>query len=488
MSLARKAVRGAALTIASSMGARAVGVVGTLIVTRYLAPEEVGEVGVATIIAMTATWLSYLGFGQYAIVKGQGADGHEATFHATFFHLLFGAFAFAVCIAMSEWFAARFDAPAVAIYLPGMVVAMAIRRLAFMPDKVLVRNLRFRAVAASVALGELAYTATAVGLVVRGWGGEAIVVGNIVQSCVILAIVVAAAGFSEWLRPCKLTWQRTRDLFRFGLPMGIASLAHNAARYWEKLVFAKVFDTGTLGLYNLGYNLADIPAAQVGENLSSVILPSMAKMEPAKRPAALVRSTALLGLIIFPMAVGLGVVSESLIAVVLNEEWQGVAPFLTILSVISVFRPLNWAVSSYLQTQDRTAILAVLEVVQVGVLLGAILLLALLGPLWACAGVGVAFAFQAVALAASVVRTDGVPAGQFLGGFLRPFVASAVMGAAVLGVRYGLRAAGIDSPVISLVAELAVGVVAYVPAAFVFAPATARDFIGLIKSSFLKRG
>jgi hypothetical protein len=64
------------------MGGRAVGVLGTLIMTRFLAPEVIGEVADATIICMTANWLTIWGFGQYAVVKGRGDDAKEVTFHA----------------------------------------------------------------------------------------------------------------------------------------------------------------------------------------------------------------------------------------------------------------------------------------------------------------------------------------------------------------------------------------------------------------------
>ena len=85
MSLAQKAARGAAWTILTSFGGRAIGVIGTLVMTRLVTPDIIGEVSVASIIALTASWLTTWGFGQYAIVKGRGNDAEalEITFHAT---------------------------------------------------------------------------------------------------------------------------------------------------------------------------------------------------------------------------------------------------------------------------------------------------------------------------------------------------------------------------------------------------------------------
>jgi O-antigen/teichoic acid export membrane protein len=78
-SLASRAVRGALWTVLSSIGGRAIGVLGTLAMTRFLHPEQIGEVSDAIIIVMTASWVTVWGFGQYAVVKGRGAEADEVT-------------------------------------------------------------------------------------------------------------------------------------------------------------------------------------------------------------------------------------------------------------------------------------------------------------------------------------------------------------------------------------------------------------------------
>jgi PST family polysaccharide transporter len=81
-------------------------------------------------------------------------------------------------------------------------------------------------------------------------------------------------------------------------------------------------------MYNLAYNLADVPAIQVGEQIGDVLLPSFARMDPAHRPDALVRSMTLLALVVFPLAVGLGAVAPTLVATIFNARWRPIAPML----------------------------------------------------------------------------------------------------------------------------------------------------------------
>jgi len=90
MSLADKAARGALWTVVSSIGGRVIGVLGTLVMTRFLHPSQIGEVNDAAILAMTANWFTIWGFGQYSVVKGRGADTVEVTWHAVVAYAVLG--------------------------------------------------------------------------------------------------------------------------------------------------------------------------------------------------------------------------------------------------------------------------------------------------------------------------------------------------------------------------------------------------------------
>src|SRR5262249_38749906 len=153
--------------------------------------------------------------------------------------------------------------------------------------------------------GEIVYSATSVALAVAGWGAMAIVIANVARSAVRCAVYAIAADRREWLTPAPLQGAVVRDLLRFGVPLWIGASSGFASRRVDNLLFTIFFGDAAAGMYNIAYNLADIPAVTVGEQIGDVLLPSFAKMEPAKRGDALVRSTALLGLIMFPLAVGL---------------------------------------------------------------------------------------------------------------------------------------------------------------------------------------
>jgi PST family polysaccharide transporter len=487
MSIAAKAARGALWTVVSSIGGRAVGVLGTLVMTRLLSPKVIGEVSVATILCMTANWLTTWGFGQYAVVKGRGEIAAEVTWHATFFYLVLGIVGLGTIAALGGYLTPLLDAPHAAVFVPGMALAMLIRRMCAMPERILTRQMNFRASGLSLAFGEMTYTAVALSLAYNGWGGEAIVIANIVQAIVMFAILVRAAGIRSWATPTPLSIERIKDMLRYGVPLGLQGIAHQASRYWDNLAVSYYFGPSATGAYNMAYNLADIPAIQVGEQIALVLMPSMAELPPERRARALERSTALLSLVIFPLAVGLGLVAYPLIGLVLpDNKWQEVAPLLGVLACLSVFRPITWVLSAYMEAEAKTNRLMFLEIGKVVVLVGGIALLQPLGLRVAAGAVGLAFGVTAIAGVVLVAR-EGPSPWRLLVGFLQPLVACAVMTAAVWGVRWLLREADVERPAVYLTAEIAAGAIAYVIAALAICRETARDLLSLVRRA-LKRG
>jgi len=484
-SVGNSAARGAMWNIGASVGARVIGLVGTLYMTRLLAPDVIGEVSAAAVLANSASWFSHLGFNQYMVTKAR--ESRELTYHVAVVNTVFAIVGLTAIAFTGSLFAPVFSAPNLAAYLPGLALSVLIRRLGGVADKVLVRDLRFREVALAGAAGELAFSVSAVTLAATTkLGGQAIVIGNLIQAVITTGLVLRATGFG-WFSRSPWSWAHTKDIFRYGIPLGVAQVLNSASRYWDNLEFSAFFGRKVLGLYNMAYNLADIPAVQFGEQIAGVLLPAMQKVSPADRKRAVVRASALLALVVFPMAIGLGAIAQSLIGALLRPEWQGVAPLLTVLSALSVFRPLTWVFSSYLNTYGRNRTLMILEAIKLALLLGCIAAFAKWGPLWSAGAVGLAFAVHALMMATLVVVTDGISARELASGFFRPIVACLIMAAAVIGVRHGLVARGVKSQWVLLIVETTVGGLVYIPAALLVARETSLEFLQRVRKA-LKRG
>lgn len=487
MSIAVKAVRGAAWSIGSTLIGRAIGTVATLVLTYFLSKSEMGQVALAHSLTLGAHYLSNLGYDRYVVAYPK--SGRGVAFHVSAAHLVTGFLALAALVLLAPPLAGVFEEALVFDYLAGMAVAVVFERVGQMPEKILTREMRFSVIGILRTAGNVLFAVVAVSLAAAGWGGMSLILANVVRSGVQGLGFVAAVSWRDWIEPCRLRWETYRKLLRFGLPLSVGSLANLASREGDNLLIAGFVGPAPLGQYKLAYSLADLPAVQIGENIGDVLLPSYANMEDTgRRRNALVRSTGLLVLIVAPLAVGLGAVSETLVHALLREEWHSMAPLLAALSGMAAVRPVGWTIGVYLQSRGMTRPIMVLEFFKAGAILGGVALLVQLSVLWACIGVGVGFAVHAFFSLWIVDRYDEVPLREHLGYVVGPLLACAPMVGAVLGARYGLLDLVPGIPLaLLLCAEIAAGAIAYVVSALLLAPGTSREFLRLLRDAFLRR-
>lgn len=481
MSLANKTVLGVAWTITTNLGSRGVGLVGTLVLARYLDPKDYGEVMGASILATTASSFSNFGLGQFLVARPKA--GRELAFHVTFYSLLICGAMLTLTTLFGAEIGPFFQVSHLEKYLPWLAAVAMIDRLSSIPERILFRDMRFKLVGINNAIGELLYAGFSVGTVMFGAGGMAIVWGNLARSLFRGVVILAAADRRDWLAISPITSESTREIFGFGLPLSLGAFAGFVSRRWDNMLTSRFFGPAVMGAYNYAYNLADVPASQVGEQIGDVLLPSFAHLEGQKKRDALVRSSRLLALLMFPLAIGLGAISSTVVGVFFDRRWASVAPMLTVLSALSLTRPIGYTTASYLQAANRPMTLSVLECVKVAALFLAIVTFGRLGPLWVCGAVGIAFSLHAVLGLWVLQLADGVPFARTVGGLIPPLLACAPLVAAVLGV----RALFAGPSVLGLCAELAGGAIAYVIGALVIARSTSRDFLNLVQSVLGKR-
>jgi PST family polysaccharide transporter len=485
MSIARQAAHGVAWNMAWGISTRVLTLVGQVVLARYILPADAGETSNAAIAVLAANAFTAFSFGQYLITKRASA---EVAFQAWVIHVALGVLALAVVYPLRVPICGLFDTPGAARYVLGFAISyLIIDRLRYIPERLLMRSLRFRALATINGLGEIAYIAASLATV-RAWNAYALVFGAVVKSLVTSVLFLCAAPRSEWLVRARLRLADIRDLVTYGLPIMIAIVTDNATKRWDNLVVSRMFGASVVGAYNYAYNLADTPISYVAEHIGEVLMPSFSRMAPEQRDRAAVMSASLMSLVVTPLGVGLSAVAPTVVTAFFNAQWQERMPaMLAILSAAFVFRPMTWSVLAYVQAVQRTRVvmlssvsraIVVLTGVGVGGYAG--------GPYWACVGGGIGFAVNCVFTIVAAGRVTALPMGAYLRAVARPLLPCAPMYLAVLGVAHWLAAAGVPLAA-SLVVQIAVGAIVYVVAAFVLVRPAVNELLRVGREAIRKR-
>lgn len=479
------ALGSASWTIAAGIASRALGLVGSLLITYLLEPSAVGEVGAAAILVLTANQLTTVGVGNYLVVKPE--EGRRTIWHVTVLHLALGVLALALTMALARPLAALVHAPRAARFVPWLALSVAIDRIGFVPERLVVRALRFRRVAGVRAASEITYTIASLGLAWAGLGAMAIVAANVARSLVRSFGFIASVERAEWLTRHPLERAIYARVLRFGVRIWIGAGAEFATTRWDNLIVSYLFGPTVMGQYQIAYNLADVPAGQIGEQVAEVLLPSFAKLPKESRKDALVSSAGVLAFVIFPVAIGFGAVAPTLIHAVMREAWAPVAPMLVALCAISVLRPASWQIAAYLIANDRPGTHMRCSFAQLAMLVLSLLTLGRLGPIWACVAVGCALATYGLGALWSIRRADGLPMRAVLARYVPALLACAPMVLAVLAARSLLRAHGLHGHGLALGVEILAGVLGYLTGAFTLARGMTREFLALVRAARRRR-
>jgi PST family polysaccharide transporter len=476
--LRQRAVRGAVWTLPTSIGSRAIGLVGTLLLARYLAPTEYGIVMAASIAATTASSVTTFGVGIYLVSEPE--ISRVETFHASCWFLATGAIALTVALLAGGPLGQWSGAPGLEAFLPVFLLSMLLERILYIPERILVRNLQFRWLSVARALGELTYTAVSVALAAQGFGAMAIAWGSLARSAFRFVAVVPAVDVRDWLEPHRLRLATLVRIVSYGMNVTVASIATFGMRRWDNLLISHFFGAPVMGAYNYAYNLADTPSTAVGDQMSDVIGASFPHVDRRRRADALVQSCAMVSLVMFPLSIGLAAVGPTVVDTFFDAKWSNVGAMLMTLSALSIARPLASILASYFYATRRPSVVLWLEW---GSLAGIVAAIATLGRIdvnVACALVGIVFVLRTLAGMWIVGREDGVMLSEFLAPMARPFVVCLVMAAGVSAARLGL--AGLP-PATRLLVEVGVGAAIYIGGAPLLARSTCDELLRALRSA-----
>ena len=465
----------------ASVGSRAVGLVGTLLLARYLAPDEYGVVMAAALAVTTANSATTFGIGMYLVANAETSRAER--FHASFWFLAIGiALSLAMLMAggpLERWS----GAPGLAAFLPALVVASFLDRISYLPERLLIRNLRGGWLSLARAGGELIYTAVAVMLARNGWGADAIVWGSVARASVRFLAIVPAVDIRDWLEPHRLRLATLTGIVGYGLNVSIATMVGFVMRRWDNLLISRYFGAGVMGAYNYAYNLADTPGTAIGDQVNDILTASFPRVAPRNRAAALVHSCAMVSIVMLPLSIGLAVVAPTVVTAIFDPRWSDVGPMLMCLSSLAVSRPLAGVFGSYLYAVGRPTPVLWIECASLIGVVAAISTVGRAGINWACLSVALVFVLRLLAAMWVISRKEGVPISAFLLPMSRPLAVCAAMAAGVTVARLALMDL---TPLLRLLVEIALGAAIYVSGILVVDRSTCDELLRAVRSALFK--
>ena len=168
---------------------------------------------------------------------------------------------------------------------------------------------------------------------------------------------------SDWRPSITFSFKSLRSMLGYGSKLMFAGLLDVLFNNIYLLIIGKFFSVTDLGYYSRARSIQQLPA----ENLSGVInrvtfpLFSHLQNDNDRLKINLQKSIQNIGLINFPIMVGLSVISEPLIITLLTDKWLSSATYLQLLCGVGFCYPINMINLNFIKSMGASDLFLKLE-------------------------------------------------------------------------------------------------------------------------------
>lgn len=339
MTILGKSVKGATYNVAVSTVTMVLGFVRSVLLMRYLGPDEFGYVSLALFFMVFLTHLTTLGLDSALVQRPSLKQETLATHLALRTLLALGVLALAWLL--SPWLRSLYAEQSVVIdVLLVLLLANVLAASFSTPNAVLKRELRFGAVAVLNLMSSLAMTIGAPLMAFLGAGVWSLVFEQVV------GYLVRWVGLWCFVRPWRpaLGFDRgeAKSLLGFGRNVLLAHLLGITLDRFDDFWAGTALGATALGYYSRAYEIAGYPARVLATPVTHVFYSTFSALQDdkAELSRALSISSSFLVRVGFLIAVVLLTVVPEATLILLGESWLPIVPVLRLMTVYVVLDPL----------------------------------------------------------------------------------------------------------------------------------------------------
>ena len=333
----------------------------SILLARWLYPEDYGIIALIIIFISLAEVISDGGFNT-ALIQKKDAD---ATDFSTIFFASSG-------VAVLLYLILFFTAPLISRFYEIDSLTKVIRVLSLSLPFYVLNSIQRAYVAKEMLFDKLFISSliaavlsglTGCWMALKGFGVWALVAQKLSNQ----ALITVSMWYTVRWRPVmKFSFDSFRRLFGYGWKIFLTNFIITLFVKIRHLIIGKMFKPANLAYYERGDQFPSF----IGENLlaaiQSVLFPTLSEQQDDRTrvKSMMRRTTKSVSLVICPLMIGLFVVAEPLTIVLLTEKWLPIVPFIRIMCISNMFKPLTIPNAEAIKAMGYSDITLKLEIIK----------------------------------------------------------------------------------------------------------------------------
>lgn len=363
---------------------KALGIIRTIVLARFLAPEDFGLFGIAMLSLSTLETFSQTGY-QEALIQRRG-DMASYLDTAWTVSVIRGCLLFAILFFSAPVIAGFFSSPGAVLIIRIIAISTLLAGFRNIGILHLTKELEFNKKCLYEFSATIADLIVSIYLVITFrnvwalvWGGLA---GQMVRLIMSFVIHPGRARL-------KFEKEKFKDLIHYGRWLLVSGILIFLVTQGDDIFVAKMLGIAALGFYQMAYRLSNLPATEITHVISQVTFPAYAKLQdnlPRLKTAYLEVLQVTL-VVSFPIAGCIFTLGPDFTRIFLGGHWLPMVPAMQALVIAGLIRSTGATTGPLFQAIGRPDLATKLQIAKL------ILLLLIIYPLtlrWGILGTALA--------------------------------------------------------------------------------------------------
>jgi O-antigen/teichoic acid export membrane protein len=310
----------------------------TLIVIRLLSPEDYGLMALAAVVIGLLDILDDMGLASAIVKKKELTDRFvEQIFGMLFiFNIGFYVLLFLTAPMVADFFGDQ----RLATIIEVLGIQTLIRIFFYIPNAIMRRDMNFRSVSLIRFVAVVSQSLSILVLAYLGLGVWALVYGSLVYTAV---QTLGAMLVSRYFCMPRFSFDGIGEALSFGGLITVHRILYYFYNAADAVVMGKIVGQKALGYYSVAMQIACLPMDKFMMILNEVGFSAFATIQDnqQKMNELLCKAVRLLGILVFPVFMGMSCTAPELVDVLLGEKWTLVAVPLQIVSAVMALKMMN---------------------------------------------------------------------------------------------------------------------------------------------------
>lgn len=339
-------------TLIGKIGPQTIFLITTIILARYLSPEEFGKIGVLTIFLSIATTLNDAGFGGALIVEKDVTE--KDCYTVGVYNMVVSAFLYSILFFIAPYLEHFFNVNGLTDITRWLSLVLLINSLSTVPKALMMKRLMFKKLSLISFISVLVSSILAIIGAYYALGAFALVIYQISISVITLIYVFT---YTDYKIRFVFSFSSFKKLFSFGFYTTISSIVDNIYENLLSFLFGKFQNISQVGFFVQAKKLDDAGIAAVKDTINTVSFPILSTLKDDAKVFDEECSSILkmISLAVVPVFLCISVFSKEIILLTFGEKWIESSFYLSVLMIAGVFILLEGAYRNFIKAQGYVA-------------------------------------------------------------------------------------------------------------------------------------